>query len=214
MEITDKELRYALLQANQYDIAKAKRCYDFVQSDEPARNCPCQAVDGEGIYLIYADGHSEQYTGANDKGGVTYIGVAFDGRRFAVALVENKTRLLKDDDSVAERDSYKDRECDALYDFNSFGNTKRLVADNSSLAALLKPGEAIPALGELVIMCRKRQQINEALAYVGGDLLTDNRYWSSIEHSVSHAWYVDLSSGCVYHTGKFGSYALRAVAAF
>ena len=168
----------------------------------------------EGIYLIYADGHSEPYTGSNDKKDVAYIGVSFAGHRFALALTEKEAQLLQDDTKATTRESYKKRECDALYDYDSFGNTEKLVADNGTLADLLNPGEAIPALGVLVIVCHLKKQINDALAYVGGEQLTDNWYWSSTESSENSAWGVNFSRGYVYNLNKYNGIAVRAVAAF
>ena len=170
----------------------------------------------EGIYLIYADGHNEPYTGANDKEDVTYIGVAFRGVRFAVALTESAddVQLLGDDTKATKRDSYNSRECDALYDFDSATNTARLLEDNPQLVDCLKAGEAIPALGVLVIMCYLRKGINRALEYVGGDQLRDYWYWSSTEYSECNAWYVNFGSGFVNYYGKYYGSAVRAVAAF
>ena len=212
--MTAKEMRFALLEANQCDVVKAKRCYDFVQGDEPAQSPTGPAAKEEGIYLIYADGRNELYDGTNTKEGVVYIGVSFRGVRFAISLTESKAALLPDDATPTERDSYMDRECDALHDFDSAANTARLLEDNPRLVDHLKACEAIPALGVLVIMCYLREGINRVLEYVGGQLLTDIRYWSSTEYSEYGAWSVHFSSGSVNIYGKYGSYALRAVAAF
>lgn len=213
MEKTNKELRYALLQANQYDVTKAKRCYDFVQGDEhqaPANTREPQ----EGIYLIYDDGRAELFTGTNGQDGVKYVGVSFRGVRFAVSLTETDAQLLPDGQKATKReDSYKN-ECEAIYDFDSAGNTAKLVQDNPKLAELLKDGEAIPALGVLVIIRYLREGINKALDYAGGHLLTDTWYWSSTEYSEYSAWYVYFYYGSTWNFNKYYGYAVRAVAAF
>lgn len=213
MEKTNKELRYALLQANQYDVTKAKRCYDFVQGDEhqaPANTREPQ----EGIYLIYDDGRAELFTGTNGQDGVKYVGVSFRGVRFAVSLTETDAQLLPDGQKATKReDSYKN-ECEAIYDFDSAGNTAKLVQDNPKLAELLKDGEAIPALGVLVIIRYLREGLNKALDYVGGHLLTDNDYWSSAELSEYGAWSVNFSAGSTWFYNKYLGLAIRAVAAF
>lgn len=213
MEKTNKELRYALLQANQYDVTKAKRCYDFVQGDEHQAPANTQEPQ-EGIYLIYDDGRAELFTGTNGQNGVKYVGVSFRGVRFAVSLTETDTQLLPDGQKATKRkDSYKN-ECEAIYDFDSTGNTAKLVQDNPALAELLKDGEAIPALGVLVIIRYLREGLNKALDYVGGHLLTDNDYWSSTECSENNACVVYFNSGLTWYSTKYDGIALRAVAAF
>lgn len=210
MKKTNKELRYALLQANQYDVTKAKRCYDFVQGDEHQAPANTQ----EGIYLIYNDGRAELFTGTNGQDGVKYVGVSFRGVRFAVSLTETDAPLLPNGQKAIKRkDNYKN-ECEAIYNFDSASNTAKLVQDNPKLAELLKDGEAIPALGVLVIIRYLREGINKALDYVGGHLLTDNDYWSSTEGSEHNAWTVYFTNGRTWNFSKYNGYAIRAVAAF
>lgn len=210
MEKTNKELRYALLQATRYDVEQAKRCYDFVQGEEPNK------TDGkpEGIYLIYDDGRAELFTGTNGQDGVKYVGVVFRGISFAVSLTETDAVLLPDDAKATKRPNFYKSECEGIYDFDSKENTERLLQDNPKLAELLKEGEAIPALGMLEIMCYMRKGINEALDYVGGQLLTDKWYWSSAEYSEYIAWYVSFSNGTTSNYYKYYGCAVRAVAAF
>lgn len=213
MEKTNKELRYALLQANQYNVENAKKCYDFVQGKlEPFGEPESKQ---EGIYLIYDDGRAELFTGTNGQNGVKYVGVVFQSHRFAVSLTETKeVALLPDDKKATKRpDCYKN-ECEAIYDFDSAGNTAKLLQDNPRLADLLKEGEAIPALGVLVIMRYLRKGINKALEYAGGQPLTDNDCWSSTEYSEDSAWGVAFSYGTTWNYGKCYGGAVRAVAAF
>ena len=215
MEKTNKEMRYALLQANQYNVENAKKCYDFVQGKlEPFGETEPESKQ-EGIYLIYDDGRAELFTGTNGQNGVKYVGVVFQSHRFAVSLTETKEAALLPGDKKATKrpDCYKN-ECEAIYDFDSAGNTAKLLQDNPRLTELLKEGEAIPALGILVIMCYLRKGINKALEYAGGQPLTDNDYWSSTEDSEGIAWGVYFSTGNSWLNGKFYGYAVRAVAAF
>lgn len=214
MEKTNKELRYALLQATRYDVEQAKHCYDFVQGKlEPFGETEPESRQ-EGIYLIYDDGRVELFTGTNGQNGVKYVGVVFRGISFAVSLTETDAALLPEGSEPTKRENNYKNECEGIYDFNSVGNTVRLLQDNPKLAELLEDGEAIPALGVLEIMCYLRESINKALDYVGGHLLTDTWYWSSTEYSENGAWLVNFSNGGTNYTGKYGSYAVRAVAAF
>lgn len=202
------------------DLHKVKQYADILLAMEYGEDTPAPASvvttaqdPQEGIYLIYADGHAELFTGANACLGVKYVGVSFRGVRFAVSLTETKAALLPEDKTPTKRDNYK-TECEGIYDFDSAGNTARLLEDNPQLADRLKAGEAIPALGVLTIMCYLRKGINRALEYVGGQPLTDIRYWSSTECSEYFAWIVYFSGGYTTAGGKCDSYALRAVAAF
>lgn len=214
MEKTNKELRYALLQATRYDVEQAKHCYDFVQGKlEPFGETEPESRQ-EGIYLIYDDGRVELFTGTNGQNGVKYVGVVFRGISFAVSLTETDAALLPDDAKATKRPNFYKSECKGIYDFNSKENTERLLQDNPKLAELLGDGEAIPALGVLEIMCYLRKGINKALDYVGGHLLTDTWYWSSAENSESIAWYVNFSNGLTDTYYKCYSFAVRAVAAF
>lgn len=173
------------------------------------------AVKPDDIYLIYAD-HNEIYTGANDTEGVKYIGVAFQGRSFAIALRDagEEIALLPEDKNTGYRLDYKRRECDAIYDYDSGKNTALLCDDNPYLRGILQEGEAIPALGILNIMAHLKGIINEALKYVGGDELKDTWYWSSTESSQSGAWGVNFSSGGTINGNEYNRGAVRAVAAF
>lgn len=176
---------------------------------------PIRTNTADGIYLYYEDGDALPFTGAEPKQGVKYIGVLFNGNSFAVALTESEdVQLLNDDQAPTERPEYYLNECDAIYDFNHEANTARLLQDNPALAGYLKEGEAIPTLGELVIMRHLRDEINAALEYVGGQPLTDKRYWSSAEYSTGGAWGVYFNSGYTNYSYKYSGYAVRAVAAF
>lgn len=174
---------------------------------------PIATESQDGIYLVYADGHAELFNGENDKRNVTYVGVVFRGHRFGVSLTETKAALLPEDVQPTKRATYK-TECESIYDFDSAGNTAKLVEDNPELANYLKPGEAIPALGVLVIMCNLREDINRALEYVGGQQLTDAYYWSSSEYNEDVTWTVYFSHGFMPTGSKYFDLTVRAVATF
>lgn len=217
MEKTNKELRYALLEATYYDVDKAERCYDFVQQYEPIElfaGDPIAADPQDGIYVVYGNGRAELFTGSNAKEGAKYVGVVFQGHRFGVALTETRVPLLPKGKEATKREDFYKTECEAIYDFDSTGNTERLLRDYPKLANYLNEGEAIPALGVVVIMYLLRKSINGALAHVGGQLLDGNAYWSSTEYNEGNAWGVNFASGSAWNSGKCSGSALRAVAAF
>lgn len=203
------------------DLRKIKQYADIMLALEYGEDSPRTLPESQpiatgpqgGIYLVYADGHAELFNGENAKRNVTYVGVVFRGHRFGVSLTETTAALLPEGKQPTKRTTYK-TECESIYDFDSAGNTTMLVEDNPELANCLKPGEAIPALGVLVIMCHLREYIDCALEYVGSQQLTGGLYWSSTEHSEYNAWFVGFSTGSVYNDSKCSGYAVRAVAAF
>ena len=204
------------------DLRKIKQYADIMLALEYGEDAPRILPESQpiatkpqgGIYLVYADGRAELFTGSNAKEGVKYVGVVFQGHRFGVALTETKAPLLPEDEEATKREDFYKTECEAIYDFDSTGNTERLLRDNPKLANYLNEGEAIPAMGVVVIMYLLRKSINGALAYVGGQPLGDKGCWSSTERSEYGAWGVNFSNGNVYYSGKYYSYASRAVAAF
>lgn len=206
----EKEIKFAILKGTNFDLAKAKECYTFLSNEEQLD----RTAKANGLYIIYADGHAEPYTGANRKDNVRYIGVAFEGKSFAVSLKESEEVILLSEDNPAGERKRLNRECDAIHDFDSFKNTAALCEDNQKLREVLEEGEAIPALGVLNIIAHLREALNEALDYVGGATLSDTWYWSSTEYGPYNAWGVSFSSGYTGSIIKCYGLAVRAVAAF
>ena len=206
----EKEIKFAILKGTNFDLAKAKECYTFLSNEEQLD----RTAKANGLYIIYADGHAEPYTGANRKDNVRYIGVAFEGKSFAVSLKESEEVILLSEDNPAGERKRLNRECDAIHDFDSFKNTAALCEDNQKLREVLEEGEAIPALGVLNIIAHLREALNEALDYVGGATLSDTWYWSSTESYPGGAWGMLFSSGSTYSYYKYYGTAVRAVAAF
>ena len=185
-------------------------CNDRVPSKED------KVEHASGLYLIYKDGHAEPFTGDNPKDCVRYIGLKHKEVSFAISLAEHDSVQLLDDDSleVSVNETYYERECDALFDFDGQKNTERLVARNPKLRNLLEDGEYIPSLGQLNLMAHYMDELNKAFAYVSASPLSSAWYWSSTEYSQSNAWYVSFSNGGTSSNGKYSSIRVRAVAAF
>lgn len=170
-----------------------------------------------GLYLIYGNGHAEPFTGDNSKNCVRYIGLKHGYMSFAISLTEHDSVQLLDDDSleVSVNETYYERECDALFDFDGQKNTERLVARNPKLKNLLEDGEYIPPLGQLNLMAHYNDGINDALEYIGAEPLASSAwYWSSTENSQGYAWYVYFSNGSTSNNYKYSSYRVRAVIDF
>lgn len=185
-------------------------CNDRVPSKED------KVEYASGLYLIYEDGHAEPFTGDNSKDCVRYIGLKHKDVSFAISLAEHDSVQLLDDDSLEEsgHETYYERECDALFDFDGQKNTERLVARNPKLKNLLEDGEYIPSLGQLNLMAHYKDSINDALEYIGAEPLGSAWCWSSTEISQGYAWCVSFSIGYTGSNGKCGSSRVRAVAAF
>lgn len=129
---------------------------------------------------------------------------------FVVAKHDTKSFKLETEDAT---DNYIDEECKALFDFNGKKNTELLI--KAGLNIDLPEGYYMPSLGELVVMRRNIEEVNECLKLVGGDELNlDSGYWSSTEYYRNLAWGVDFNSGNVGYSNKNGQYVTRAVAAF
>lgn len=171
----------------------------------------------DGLYLIYGNGHAEPFTRENFKKNVRYIGLKHKDVSFAISLTEHDRVQLLDDDSleVSVNETYYERECDALFDFDGQKNTERLVARNPKLKNLLEDGEYIPPLGQLNLMAHYKDSINDALEYIGAEPLASSAwYWSSTESSQICAWYVYFFIGDTGSYGKYGSGRVRAVIDF
>ena len=211
MANVNKVIKYAILKGVGFDLQKAKECYDFINEEPVAMD---EAKRRDGIYLIYHNGEVKPYAKGCSKENVRYIGVVHNGHSFALALNDITDVVLLPDGKKAGKRKRLDRECDAIYDFDSAKNTEALSEDNPALRDVLNEGEAIPALGVLNIIAHLRDEINEALAYIGGQELKDTWYWSSTEYGPGGAWSVGFSIGGTGNGGKCTGGAVRAVAAF
>ena len=153
-----------------------------------------------------------------------YIGVKMGDRAIAVALED----LPSDEDGelqliprnhtspeTSDRYSY-DTTTDTyrfnVYeDFNGKANTEHLKQNG---CAIDLPEETwIPSVGELGLLMMNATAINKALELAGGKPIK-GWLWSSTEHSQHCAWYVGFSNGFTSIYCKYGSGAVRAVAAF
>lgn len=214
------ELRYTLLHATGFNVEHARKCYDFIQGPADVETKPTTTGRPDGIYFVLNTPEGkvakEYHTKLTNeqKAQCVGIGVQRNGLNFCVALSEYEdVELLPDGKKAKKRTKYLERECDALHDTNSEGNTRRLIEDNPALADVVGGGH-IPALAVLVEMCYLRDEINQALAIVGGQPLRNTWYWSSTEYSQGIAWLVNFSSGDVNNYYKCYGGAVRAVAAF
>ena len=138
-------------------------CNDRVPSKED------KVEHASGLYLIYKDGHAEPFTGDNPKDCVRYIGLKHKRHvSFAISLAEHDSVQLLDDDSleVSVNETYYERECDALFDFD--GQEKYGTPWQPEIKVEKSAGRwrIHPPLGQLNLMAHyKDDSINDALEY-------------------------------------------------
>jgi hypothetical protein len=118
-------------------------------------------------------------------------------------------------------------EAQALQELSGYNLTKHIIevqgdTDEATAAWICwdyKCGEVqwyLPSLMEAGTIVAYKDEINEVLKTIGvEDLLPDDDWlWSSSESSSGSAWFVYFSNGYFGNVSKYGSYVVRAVAAF
>ena len=153
-----------------------------------------------------------------------YIGVKLGHRAVAVALEDlpgdndGELQLLPRDHTSPETSEHYswDDEADkyrfnAFEDFDGKGNTERLKEYGSKIE--VPEGEWIPSMGELGLLMMHATDVNRAIELAGGKPIK-GWHWSSTENSQGNAWSVVFSDGITDTGSKYGSLAVRAVAAF
>lgn len=126
--------------------------------------------------------------------------------------------MLGDDGDYKVFSQAESREVFAIEDFNGKDNTDALLRGGSLAAkAVQKMGQNlyIPSLGELNIICRHKDEINNILKHIeGADALQQSSTWSSTEYNSYYAWYVHFGNGNSGNLNKCTSYVVRPVVTF
>ena len=216
------KLRFMLLRENGYEVERAQKCLDFIHGG--AEEAPAQSKAGEladGIYLIDTKGNAVRFVGNKTEtiNDTAYVGIVMGSHSVAVSLIEqaqmDDITLTKKDANKCAESIYHTKYIDAVADWNGKRNTENLKKQGLNSQIELRPGEYIPSLAELYLICLNRKKLNEALEFVGGQLLDDLWYWSSTEYSATNAWLLHLSDGYAYGGAKAtDKNGVRAVSAF
>lgn len=216
------KLRFMLLRENGYEVKRAQKCLDFIHGgieEAPAQSKAEELADG--IYLIDTKGNAVRFVGDKTEtiNDTAYVGIVMGSHSVAVSLIEqaqmDDITLTKKDANKCAESIYHTKYIDAVADWNGKRNTENLKKQGLNSQIELRPGEYIPSLAELYLICLNRKKLNEALEFVGGQLLGDLWYWSSTEYSAPNAWILNLYSGNAYTTTKAtAKRRVRAVSAF
>lgn len=212
-----------------------RKAYEFITEGEtkqaPAPVVAQQAVSGfpNGIYLILNDGKemtdfvlfapdTKDSISKEQINACTGIGIKQGDWALVVNLhdaADGEDTTLTDAKDETNYNGYKDNYLDAVADWNGKANTEHLKAIGLDADIVLKDGQYIPALGEMLFVFINRKAINEALEFVGGDIIEGVWYWTSTESSATGAWALSLGSGDVgYGTKASGTGRVRPVSAF
>lgn len=217
------KLRFMLLRENGYEVERAQKCLDFIHGG--AEEAPAQSKAGEladGIYLIDTKGNAVRFVGDKTEtiNDTAYVGIVMGSHSVAVSLIEQAqmddiTLTKKKDANKCAESIYHTKYIDAVADWNGKRNTENLKKQGLNSQIELRPGEYIPSLAELYLICLNRKKLNEALEFVGGQLLGDLWYWSSTECSAANAWNLGLNYGnALNYTKAAYKGRVRAVSAF
>ena len=216
------KLRFMLLRENGYEVERAQKCLDFIHGgieEAPAQSKAEELADG--IYLIDTKGNAVRFVGDKTEtiNDTAYVGIVMGSHSVAVSLIEqaqmDDITLTKKDANKCAESIYHTKYIDAVADWNGKRNTENLKKQGLNSQIELRPGEYIPSLAELYLICLNRKKLNEALEFVGGQLLGDLWYWSSTECSATSAWYLLLDYGGAGNGAKAtAKYRVRAVSAF
>lgn len=216
------KLRFMLLRENGYEVEKAQKCLDFIHGG--AEEAPAQSKAGklaDGIYLIDTKGNAVPFIGDKTEtiNEIAYVGIVMGSHSVAVSLIEQAQRdnitLTKKNTNKCTESIYHTKYIDAVADWNGKQNTENLKKQGLNSKIELRSGEYIPSLAELYLICLNRKKLNEALKFVGGQLLDDLWYWSSTEYSATTAWILYLSNGNASDPTKAAVKSrIRAVSAF
>lgn len=126
-----------------------------------------------------------------------------------------EVKLVSDVDCPKLFGKEKPQESFAIDCFDGKDNTELLFNGGSPAAKAVRNMEDyIPALGELLMICKHKDEINSLLKHVeGADLISQTRYWSSTEYNATNAWFVNFSNGVVFNYTKVNSYVVRPMVA-
>lgn len=192
--------------------------WDSVYSDRLLK--PQNICYANSVCLLLKDGSRMTTIEGNiDVSEVVGVEVCEVGKpRVVVGPREVKAvKLVSDEDYPKMFGKEKPQEAFAIECFDGKENTEMLFNGGSPAAKAVRnmgDGLYIPALGELLIVCRHKDEVNRFLRHIeGADLISQTNSWSSTEYSAYNAWVVNLGSGFCNIYSTYTSYEVRPVVA-
>lgn len=216
------KLRFMLLRENGYEVERAQKCLDFIHGGIEEAPAPGKAGElADGIYLIDTKGNAVRFVGDKTEtiNDTAYVGIVMGSHSVAVSLIDqaqmDDITLTKKGANKCAESIYHTKYIDAVADWNGRRNTENLKKQGLNSQIELRHGEYIPSLAELYLICLNLKKLNEALEFVGGQILGDLWYWSSTEYSATTAWNLYLNDGYASITTKAANqFRVRPVSAF
>lgn len=197
----------------QVEAATASSTTSVLRKEDPA----------DGVYLVMEDGEIIRYVDGETNADTTKcigVGLKLGNRALTISLKDaangGYVTLVKDKDTTDESKYYRESYIDASADWDGVGNTDHLKRVGLNKEIELKPGQWLPSLGELKFIQLFRKEVNQALAYVGGDILAGDWYWSSTECRAPDAWLLNLNYGSAnaWYAKATDQFRVRPVSAF
>ena len=183
----------------------------------------------DGVYILHETLGVKSVEGWNPKNNDGVIGILLveDGHKIVVAL-EDAPKNLPWSNEYGLINQPVDEWEDAVSDFNGEYYCQKLDSPDFPAAYyclnFYKKGNRdwyLPSSGELWLIYRHLDEIQNALETVGGQKLITTwdedvpMYWSSTELRATSAWYMNFNSGCLHWSNKVSdSIKVRPVSKF
>lgn len=188
-----------------------------VQADRFQINSPLLQVSfKDDVYIIYEDGTIKAFNPDLPKQGAKNVAFKFGPVSLILCPYNITDATMKCDDRDYDETAadYVTKYSVAVAQYNGQQRTEWLVTHGLKIADKTPDNYFIPSLGELYVMYAMKERINQALDWIGQELLLDYWYWSSTELSASGAWLLHFSDGGFNDGGKTGTHRVRPVSAF
>jgi hypothetical protein len=215
-----QSIRAGLLQQLNYDVTKARECFDFIIGNEEApthKEATSKAYDllfndACDIYYVLMDGSLTSLENAPAiKNSVVGVAVKKGDKIATVALDDaydgEEIKLAIFDECGSSEFFYRDID-KATSDWRGEDNTDDYgEALNDNIGLL--PNQYIPSIAQLVLIRQNAEAVNAALEAVGGSPLRQAWYWSSTEYSSTSAWYIFFQNGHIDYSSKRNPLVVR-----
>jgi hypothetical protein len=188
-------------------------------SKEPVKS-PTTNTLPDGAYIIQSDGKAIHYKPNTEPAYEGCIGVGFKMGSKAIVVSLSDANERQDTTLTAKEDLtknglYIDEYSTASKYWNGKQNTEHLKAVGLANGIKLEPDWWVPSLAEMKFIELFKNEINEALTYVGGHVLAETWYWTSTEYSATRAWSLTLDNGRANNYSKAAYQGrVRPVSAF